>query len=153
MKPNFHPFFTIFLSLMVGCQSPNIQAQTDDQAMARIGILNHTGNYIYSASIDGAGGAGMARWGAGGPDVCCAYIPRAWHPGIKVLVRWDMPVEIEHIVKEKVVEIEEYDRPGDVYLNFFPNDEVRVVVSVNGPRNPDFPIRHAGKPKDSISSK
>jgi hypothetical protein len=33
-------------------------------AGAQVGIVNHTGKYIYSASVDGAGGANMARWGA-----------------------------------------------------------------------------------------
>ncbi|NVI85666.1 DUF3304 domain-containing protein, partial [Janthinobacterium sp. BJB401] len=54
-------------------------------ATAQVGIVNHTGKYIYSASVDGAGGANMARWGAGGAEVCCASIPRVWYPGMMVL--------------------------------------------------------------------
>ena len=106
----------------------------DDSATAQVGIVNHTSNFIYSASLSGdevpgGGGGGMSAWGAGGANICCTSIPRTWHPGIKVLVRWNMPKGVVDVWKEKIVEIEKYDRPGSIYLHFFPNDEVRVVVS------------------------
>jgi len=91
----------------------------------------------------------MARWGVGGADVCCTSIPRVWYPGMKVLVRWDMPDGHQHIVKEKVVEVERYETPGSIYMHFFPDDEVRVVVSPVGPRNPAYPIRHLGNPDEA----
>ena len=120
-------------------------------SIAQVGIVNHTGKYIYSASVDGAGGANMARWGAGGPEVCCASIPRAWYPGMMVLVRWDMPDGLKHIIKEKMVEVEKYDETGSIYIHFFPNDEVRVVVSIYPGYSTAHPIRHYGKPKDPNS--
>lgn len=43
-----------------------------------------------------------------------------------------------------------YDQPGDVYMHFFPNAEVRVVVSPDGPGAPSYPIRHFGKPQDGL---
>ncbi|MYM95823.1 DUF3304 domain-containing protein [Duganella vulcania] len=148
MKRFIH-LFAIFVALAIsGCSLRQTRAQQSDRAPAQIGIVNHTGSYIDSASVDGAGGGNMARWGVGGPDICCTSIPEVWHPGMKVLVRWDMPVGHQHIVKEKVVEVEKYERPGDIYMVFFPNDEVRVVVSANGPRASDFPIRHVGNPNE-----
>ena len=122
------------------------QASPSPTATAQVGIVNHTGKYIYSASVDGAGGANMARWGAGGAEICCASIPRVWYPGMMVLVRWDMPEEHTHIVKEKMVEVEKYDRPGDIYMHFFPDDEVRVVVSNVDGDSKNHPILHSGKP-------
>lgn len=107
---------------------------------ADIGIVNHTGNFIYSAFVNGSGGANMGRWGAGMPDVCCTSIPRIWHPGIKVLVSWDMPEGHKHVIKEKMVEVEKYAEPGSVYLHFFPDDEVRVVVSNYPGPGPNHPI-------------
>lgn len=109
-------------------------------APAQVGIVNHTGNYIYSASVDGAGGGNMNAWGAGIASVCCASIPRVWRPGMRVLVRWNMPIGRKDVIKEKFVEVERYDETGSIYLHFFPNDEVRVVVSPVGPRNPKHPI-------------
>jgi hypothetical protein len=138
--------------LVTGCVLRDTHAEQSARASAQVGIVNHTGKYIYFATVDGAGGGNMARWGAGGADVCCASIPRVWYPGMKVLVRWDMPEGLKHVVKEKVVDVEKYDRLGDIYLNFFDNDEVRVVVSRNDPRSSDFPIRHFGNPNEASSS-
>ena len=124
------------------------QAGPSPTATAQVGIVNHTGKYIYSASVDGAGGANMARWGAGGAEICCASIPRVWYPGMMVLVRWDMPEEHTHIVKEKMVEVEKYDETGSIYIHFFPDDEVRVVVSIYPGYSTAHPIRHYGKPEN-----
>lgn len=123
----------------------------DDSAAAMVGIVNHTGNFIYSASLSGdevpgGGGGGMSAWGAGGAEICCTSIPRVWHPGIKVLVRWDMPEGHTHIRKEKIVEVEKYDEPGSIYMHFFPNDEVRVVVSVYPGYSKAHPIPRTRKP-------
>ncbi|MYM27042.1 DUF3304 domain-containing protein [Duganella sp. CY15W] len=134
------PLAFAIIFVFAGCAAGKTQQQEGDGAPAQIGIVNHTGNYIYSASVDGAGGGGMDRWGAGVADICCASIPPAWYPGLKVLVRWDMPNGHEHIVKEKVVEVEKYSETGSIYIHFFPNDEVRVVVTPLGPYNPSHPI-------------
>ncbi|NMG75456.1 DUF3304 domain-containing protein [Aromatoleum diolicum] len=115
-------------------------------ATAQVGIVNHTGKYIYSATVDGSGGGNMPAWGAGVADICCTSIPRVWYPGMKVLVRWNMPEGIKDVIKEKVVEIEQYNETGSIYMHFFPNDEVRVVVSWVGPRNPKHPIPPPAKP-------
>lgn len=118
-------------------------------AAAQVGVVNHTGNYIYSASADGAGGGNMDRWGAGAASVCCASISRVWYPGMKVRVRWNMPVHGNDVIKEKIVDVEKYDEPGDIYLHFFPNDEIRVVVANLGPRHPAHPIPLPVKPANA----
>ena len=122
------------------------QAGPSPTATAQVGIVNHTGEFIYSASVDGAGGGNMARWGAGGANICCASIPRVWHLGMNVLVRWNMPEGHTDVIKEKMVEIEKYDRPGDIYMHFFENDEVRVVVSNDAGYGKDHPIQHMANP-------
>ena len=72
---------------------------------------------------------------------------------MQVLVSWDMPEGHTHIVKEKTVEIEKYDETGSIYMHFFPNDEVRVVVSPVGPLNPKHPIPPSVKPETKNISK
>ncbi|MET3134202.1 hypothetical protein AAKU55_004497 [Oxalobacteraceae bacterium GrIS 1.11] len=134
---------------IAGCATQ--ERKENPTANAQVGIVNHTGKYIYSATVDGSGGGNMSKWGAGGADVCCASIPRVWHPGMKVLVRWDMPEGHTHIIKEKIVEVEKYDEPGDIFMHFFPTDEVRVVVSVVGPQNPSHPIPYYGKQENKPS--
>lgn len=119
------------------------------EANAQVGIVNHTGKYIYTASIDGAGGGRMSAWGAGIANICCTSIPRVWYPGMKVLVRWNMPEGVKDVVKEKIVEVENYERPRSIYLHFFPNDEVRVVITSLDPTHPDHPIPPPVKPGTS----
>jgi len=127
-------------------ESASIEPAT---ATAQVGVVNHTGNYIYSASVNGAGGGNTNAWHAGIANMCCTSIPRAWYPGMKVRVRWDMPVGHTHNVKEKTVEVEKYERPGSIYLHFFPNDEVRVIVTNIGGPSSKHPIPPPVKPANA----
>ena len=115
-------------------------------APAQVGVVNHTGNYIYSASVNGAGGGKMSEWSAGGASICCASIPKVWYPGMMVRVRWNMPIGRKDVIKEKMVEVERYERPGDIYLHFFPNDVVRVIVTNIGGPSSEHPIPPPIKP-------
>lgn len=51
-----------------------------------------------------------------------------------------MPEEATHIPKSKIVEVEKYDKQGDVYVHFFPDDEIRVVVTRWIGASPKHPI-------------
>ncbi|WP_083941140.1 DUF3304 domain-containing protein [Pseudoduganella violaceinigra] len=134
----------IFVALLVACSTPS---KRDDSVYgASVGIVNHTSKYIHSATVDGAGGANMSAWGAGGGEVCCAMLPRKWHPGIQMLVRWNMPEGSKSIYKEKMVEVEKYEEDGSIYIHIFPNDEVRVVVSSYWGSSPNHPIKPPQKP-------
>lgn len=130
--------------LLNGCTL--LQKEESPRAGAQVGIVNHTGRFIYSATVNGAGGGTMSAWGAGVANICCTSIPRFWYPGMKVLVRWDMPEGRTHVVKEKTVEVERYDEPGSIYMHFFPNDEVRVVVSNTAGFGAKHPIPPPVKP-------
>ena len=138
--------------LLAGCVTAQQKAE-DDRATAQVGIVNHTGNFIYSATVNGSGGANMSAWGAGGAEVCCTSIPLVWHPGMKVLVQWNMPEGIKDVIKEKIVEVEKYDEPGDIYLHFFPNDVVRVVVTNIGGSGTKHPIPAPVKPVPANQTK
>lgn len=148
MKWLFVLFALLSLSACAGrdLDAPDSTLQT---APAQVGVVNHTGNYIYSASVNGAGGGNMTRWGAGVASVCCASIPDVWHPGMKVRVRWDMPNGHTHNIKETVVEVEKYNEPGSIYLHFFPNDQVRVIVTNLDPNHPEHPIPLPVKPANA----
>ncbi len=133
--------------LLAGCASV-FNEEEAETAGAMVGIVNHTDRYIYSASVNGAGGANMTAYGAGGASVCCAVIPAVWYPGMKVLVRWNMPVGRTPVVKEKEVDVERYEKPGSIYLHVFENDEVRVVVTDHPGYSPAHPIPAPVKPAD-----
>lgn len=95
----------------------------------------------------------MSAWGAGGANICCTSIPRVWYPGMRVLVQWNMPDGIKDVIKEKIVEVEKYDEPGSIYLHFFPNDEVRVVISNAAGWSSSHPIPPPVKPAPALQSK
>lgn len=138
------------LSLSACSGLNNEQASAESAAAgAQVGVVNHTGNYIYSSSVNGTWGGNMPAWGAGGGSICCVSIPRVWYPGMKVRVRWNMPIGRQDVIKEKIVEVEKYEQPGTVYLHFFPNDEVRVVVSNIGGSHPEHPIPPPVKPANA----
>lgn len=139
MKWLFLLLATLTLSACAGLNLDDADS-TPQTATAQVGVVNHTGNYIYSASVNGAGGGGMTRWGTGNANICCASIPPVWYAGMKARVRWNMPDHGNDVIKEKIVEVEKYDTPGDIYLHFFPNDEARVVVTNVYPWHPEHPI-------------
>lgn len=124
---------------VTGCASAFADNQPET-AGAMVGIVNHTDRYIYSASVDGAGGGGMPAYGAGGSSICCAVIPAVWYPGMKVIVRWNMPIGRKDVVKEKEVEVERYEKPGSIYIHVFENDQIRVVVTDHPGYSPVHPI-------------
>lgn len=130
---------------LAGCASEP-QRSAPKKASAMVGVVNHTDHYIYSASVEGAGGGNMDEFGAGGASICCARIPAVWSPGMKVTVRWDMPIGTQHVVKEKVVEVEKYDEPGSIYIHVFDNDVIRVVVSTDPGYSRYHPIPAPVKP-------
>lgn len=145
----------LFALLAALCLSACAGLDLDDEddtpktAPAQVGIVNHTGNYIYSASVNGAGGGNMSAWSAGTANICCASIPMVWRPGLKARVRWNMPIGTKDVIKEKIVEVEKYDRPGSIYLHFFPNDEVRVIVTNIGGPSKKHPIPPPVKPANA----
>lgn len=131
--------------LLVACSIPTVKDKPNYGAS--VGIVNHTSQFIYSAGVNGAGGANMAAWGAGMAQVCCVIVPKIWYPGMKVTVGWDMPDGSKHRYKEKVVEVEKYEENGgSVYLHFYPDDYVRVIVSPYDGASPLHPIQRPVKP-------
>ena len=96
---------------------------------AQIGIVNHTDRYIDSASVGGEGGGNSYGYHTGVANICCVRVPVKWHPGLQLVVRWNMPDNITPVRKEKIVDVEKYDEPGSIYVHFFPDDHVRIVVT------------------------
>jgi hypothetical protein len=124
--------------LLIACAAK--PGRDDSSYGANVGIVNHTGRFVYSASVDGGGGGHMEAWGAGAASVCCVMVPRKWIAGMQMLVSWDMPEGSKHVVKEKRVAVERYDEPGSVFIHFFPDDEIRIVVSNYGGWSTAHPI-------------
>ena len=100
------------------------------------------GDYrIANFYVDKYSGGTVGESGGGGGIVCCLMLPNKWYPGLKAEVRW----EVRQIIRSSnpavpeteetagfyraQVPIEEYVKPGDFYVHFFPGGRVRIVVS------------------------
>ena len=135
------------LALSVGgCGSQPVEVETEKMYGASVGIVNHTEKYVYSAVVDWAGGANMDEYAAGGPEVCCARLPKVWRLGLKATVRVTFAVGRTLSGLTKTVDVEHYDTPGSIYIHLFPDDQVRVVVSAYPGYSSGHPIPRPVKP-------
>lgn len=57
-----------------------------------------------------------------------------------------MPDGTKHNYKRRLVDVEQYNGPGSVYLHFFADDQVRVVVTPYGVPSPTHPVQRPQKP-------
>jgi hypothetical protein len=94
--------------------------------------------------------------GSGTSVVCCVALPRKWRPGMMVDVRWsasdlhdiyDVETSKNDYSRAKFlgyyranVEVERYERAGDLIVHFFPKNKVRVVSSDMPPQGEGHPI-------------
>lgn len=83
--------------------------------------------------------------GKGGRTVCCAMLPRHWHPGLTVTVKWGVtnwPASTYYMRKE-VVPVERYEEGGHLWVHFLADGRVRAISSPRyGPGNPNYPGPH-----------
>lgn len=112
-----------------------------NNASIELSGLNYTNTWITAFSVDSYGGHGIEPNGGGGAFVCCVTIPREWHAGMKVTVRWAEDERIPDSWKERVVDIPRYTKQdiSTFAVHFYPDDSVKVLVTSKGPRHPDYP--------------
>jgi hypothetical protein len=120
---------------------------------AQVGIVNHTDRYIYSAGAGDGGGGHANAYSAGIANICCVTMPDKWRPGLKLLVSWDVPDGRRHIVKKKLVEVERYEEPGSVYIHFFSDDQIRIVITNWYGGAPQHPISPPVMPESFAKSR
>ncbi|MFC0131825.1 hypothetical protein CR105_23580 [Massilia eurypsychrophila] len=144
----------LVLSIISGCQPVEAPAE---HAVGMGGIVgaNYSDNGIQWFTVDGAGGMRLGTYTGGGGHVCCAIYPRTWTPNFRVKVQWarsdgrdasGTTWKIKQL--ERIVAVDKYVVEGNVYVLFFPDDEVKVFVSDVGIGNPNFPTR-PGYPEDA----
>lgn len=124
-----------FLALLLtGCSGT-------DNASIELSGLNYTNIGIADFYVDGYGGHGIEPNAGGGKFVCCVTIPRKWHAGMKVTVRWAEDGLVSGPWKEKVVNVPEYTKQdiGAFVVHFYPGDIVKVLVTTKIVGHPDYP--------------
>ena len=96
------------------------------------------------------GGSIVDRLASGGDKGCCLSLPTRWRPGLKVQVQWEEG-DRERMYPEihkRTLDIPRYTQPSDLYVVFYPEHEVEVVVSVGEPGHPDWAGRIKQTPWD-----
>ena len=154
-----HACMLTFMLTLTACGASGKQAEKLE-GTSYLGV-NNTDKNIVSIIVNGEGGiSAVSAQHIGGED-CCVNLPRKWHPGIKVTIKWQLggtykldskgnkviedgvPVVIEGDWKTKTVDVPEYkgeDAEGYLYIFFYPNDEVKVLRSNGVPHRADYPV-------------
>ncbi len=125
----------ILVFSLAGCAEKNITASIE------LSGLNYRDIGISDFSVDGYGGHSIFPNGGGGAFVCCVTIPRKWHAGMKVKVRWVEDADVPGAWKERIVEVPEYTERdiGTFAVHFYPDDTVKVLVTTKIIGHPEYP--------------
>ncbi|WP_052321620.1 DUF3304 domain-containing protein [Ralstonia sp. A12] len=115
-------------------------SQGSEKLSAEVLAHNYTDEYIAAFTINGAYIGNAAAHGYGG-FVCCVRLPKTWKPGLTVKIKWTKDDRTNDFWKEKVVEIPPYSDQdiGHFAVHFFPNDDVKVLVTMKAVGHPDYP--------------
>ncbi len=126
---------------------------------------NHTDIAAMYVTINGSGGImNVSEHGYGG-NVCCVNVPQTWRPDITATIGWQdegkwlldekgkevvqggRKVLVSAPRKFKTVIIPKYDTPETLWIHFFPNDEVKVVMPKYGPGHPKHGLPDPEQPE------
>lgn len=148
----------LICSLAAGCKLDG----SDQKTAVSYTAHNDTDRSIVSIIVNGEGGVLHAPAHDGGGEVCCVVIPDTWRPGLKVTIKWQNDGHwvrnekgqivvkdgqnqfVEGPWHETTVDVPKYEggeNLGRFNIHFFPNDEVKVVVSRYGPGHSSYPLR------------
>lgn len=118
-----------------------------------VSAINYTGRdlngYLFENPDNGkvAGGPGLNPYEGGG-TMCCYSLPRKWHKGIKVKLRYDWWAGTSDIRDYQYVTVElppyPTDEPGMLWALLYEDGSVEVVASAVDPGHPKWPgkIKH-----------
>lgn len=129
----------------------------EETAAVSMAANNYTDKSIISIIINGEGGILYASAHGQGGGVCCVVLPEKWRPGLRAKIEWQYDsvpqldshgkvmihdgreVLIESPWNERTIELPKYDRAGTFQLHFYPNGDVKSVVSDLLPHHPQYP--------------
>lgn len=118
-----------------------LSACADHDVGLELSGLNYTDVGISTFSVNGYHGGGIYPNGGGGSFVCCVTVPRRWHSGMKVTVRWTPDERVPELWRERIVTVPEYTKSdfGAFLVHFYPDDTVKVLVSTKVVGHPEYP--------------
>jgi len=137
--------------LLSACAGSGLSTRDADTKYfnASIGPVNHTDQYLYMFSVGKKTSVGAGAYGSRNAGSCCVRLPVVYRPGLTVDVTYDLLINDDKDDNWKTktgVPVEPYSEPGSLYVHFFPNDQIRVVVSRPGAWSTKHPIPHPINP-------
>jgi hypothetical protein len=160
------------VAVLVGCKPvtpmTNVgasasSAHANHAADANSSVMSDSVNYMHDRGVKytlydlsttpptAIGGSIVDMLGTGGEKGCCLSLPKTWRPGIKLRLVWD-EADRQQTYPEKYTrdfEVPKYDEPADLYVVFYPKNEVEIVVSKGEPGHPDWKGRVKETPWES----
>lgn len=127
--------FVIFMSFifLCGCQQEN--------ANIELAGVNYTDKNISEYFVDGYYGGNVYANSGGGSFFCCVLLPRHWRNNLKVKVVWNEESTDPKTRKQILVSVPKYEE-GDIgffAVHFYPNGDVKVLVTTKTIRYPGYP--------------
>lgn len=113
-------------------------AEPKRQSLNVVGY-NHTDENINEFIVGSAAGGGFTEAHTGGGSFnCCASVPKQWHDGMSLDVKWSRDLKN---YKQRTVVIPRYSG-NDAFLavHFLRNGEVKVYVTHYLLGHPDYPL-------------
>ncbi|WP_071658885.1 DUF3304 domain-containing protein [Duganella sp. HH101] len=141
-------------TLLAGCA--HAQPAPPKNLGVAVRSINYSGKEVVLMVIDpkdkknGGGGDALNPYSTGG-TICCYSIPAEWHPGLQVIVKYNLyPDPTWH---EQLVDIPPYPEgiAGEIWLAMHEDGRAEAVVSHFDPSRPEWPGRVKGRPVQSES--
>lgn len=135
-------FLTLVLWISTGFLALSLLSCSDtSDVRIELSGLNYTDVGISTFLVDGYYGGGVYPNGGGGSFTCCVTVPKKWHEGLKVTVRWTADDRLPDSWKERVVVVPKYTQQdlGAFAVHFFPGDIVKVLVTVKIEGHTNYP--------------
>jgi len=133
------------LSFLILTGLLSLSACSEQMVPAGITGYNHTKDRsLISFTVNGAMGSNLAPESGGGKESCCVSIPKTWRPGLKATIAWQYQGGTEipppPPPQQKIIEIPEYKNAGRLWVHFYDNHQVKLVVSPCNIEHPYYPM-------------
>ena len=133
-------------TVLIGCDAKDATPAGAEEKEIGLQVegLNYSGVPIGDFYVNDQWAGNVGTF-AGGHSVATSIgLPRVWHTGLKVTVKWRNDLLYAKDPKglyTTVVDVPQYsDFPGgSLWVAFLPNDQIKVFASQYGPGHPQFP--------------
>ena len=113
------------------------QYRAQQSMIAPIAPYNFTDETVDNLYVNGQWGGNSDAHSGGGTGVCCVMVPKKWHAGLLVQVKWESGGKWYTAAPQ----IPEYHGSEELQIIFHGNHEVMVYLLSIWPCTPNHPMR------------